>query len=78
MAVCSFVLFLLAIVLSVLLFTTSDYPCGIFRLFLYWKHEFSRTKDLILSEINRVFEEIQLNTWKQFFDFIRILIHTKR
>jgi hypothetical protein len=33
--VCSFVLFLLAIVLSVLLrFTDSDYPFGIFKLFL--------------------------------------------
>ena len=34
--VCSFVLFLLAIVLSVLLRSTdSDYPFGIFKLFLY-------------------------------------------
>jgi hypothetical protein len=34
--VCPFVLFLLAIVLSVLLrFTDSDYPFGIFKLFLY-------------------------------------------
>jgi len=33
---CPFVLFLLAIVLSVLLrFTDSDYPFGIFKLFLY-------------------------------------------
>ena len=32
--VCHFVLFLLAIVLSVLRFTDSDYPFGIFKLFL--------------------------------------------
>ena len=32
--VCPFVLFLLAIVLSVLRFTDSDYPFGIFKLFL--------------------------------------------
>jgi hypothetical protein len=32
---CLFVLFLLAIVLSVLWFTDSDYPFGIFKLFLY-------------------------------------------
>jgi len=36
MVVCSFVLFLLAIVLSVLLRSTdSDYPFGIYKLFLY-------------------------------------------
>ena len=35
--VCPFVLFLLAIVLSVLLrYTDSDYPFGIFKLFLMW------------------------------------------
>jgi len=33
--VCPFVLFLLTIVLSVLQFTDSDYPFGIFKLFLY-------------------------------------------
>ena len=32
--VCPFVLFLLAIVVSVLPFTDSDYPFGIFKLFL--------------------------------------------
>jgi hypothetical protein len=32
-----FVLFLLAIVLSVLRFTYSDYPFGIFKLFLLYK-----------------------------------------
>jgi hypothetical protein len=31
-----FVLFLLAIVLSVLRFTDSDYPFGVFKLFLIW------------------------------------------
>jgi hypothetical protein len=34
MVVCPFVLFLLAIVLSVPRFTYSDYPFGIFKLFL--------------------------------------------
>ena len=34
--VCPFVLFLLAIVFSVLRFTDSDYPFGIFKLFLQW------------------------------------------
>ena len=32
--VCSFVLFLLAIVLSVLRYKDSDYPCGIYTFFL--------------------------------------------
>ena len=32
--VCPFVLFLLAIVLSVLRYTDSDYPIGIFKLFI--------------------------------------------
>ena len=35
-AVCPFVLFLLAIVLSVLRFLDSDYPFGIFKLFFSW------------------------------------------
>jgi len=34
--VCPFVLFLLVILLSVLLFTASDYPFGTFKLFLWW------------------------------------------
>ena len=42
-AVCPSVLFLLGIVLSVLLrFTDSDYPFGIFKLFLYWFLELFR------------------------------------
>ena len=37
-SVCSFVLFLLAIVMSVLLgFTDSEQPCGTFKLFLHFK-----------------------------------------
>jgi hypothetical protein len=40
--VCPFVLFLLAIVLSVLLRDTdSDYPFGIFKLFLYQARKFN-------------------------------------
>jgi hypothetical protein len=35
--VCPFVLFLLAIVLSVLRFTYSDYPFGILKLFLIFR-----------------------------------------
>ena len=37
--VCLSVLFLLAIMSSVLQFTTSDYPSGIFKLFVQWKHD---------------------------------------
>jgi len=40
--VCPFVLFLLAIVLSVLRFTNSDYPFGIFKLSLqYLSNDFN-------------------------------------
>jgi hypothetical protein len=46
--VCPFVLFLLAIVLSVLLrYTDSDYPFGIFKLFFYFNEI---AKNTILSE----------------------------
>jgi hypothetical protein len=38
--VCPFVLFLLAIMLSVLRFTDSDYHFGIFKLFIYRKKRF--------------------------------------
>jgi hypothetical protein len=44
--VCPFVLFLLAIVLSVLRYTVSDCPFGIFKLFLYNK------KQIVISVLN--------------------------
>jgi len=47
--VCPFVLFLLAIVLSVLRYTDSDYPFGIFKLFL---QEFLSDYRRSISKIN--------------------------
>ena len=44
--VCPFVLFLLAILFSVLRYTVSDWPFGIFKLFLYNK------KQIVISMLN--------------------------
>jgi hypothetical protein len=47
-----FVLFLLAIVLSVLLrFTDSDYPFGIFKLLFYIHHLLLRSKVLFIDTL---------------------------
>ena len=43
---CPFVLFLLTIVLSVLQFTDSDYPFGIFKLFLQYERSVKLTRPL--------------------------------
>ena len=68
--VCSFVLFLLAIVLSVLLrYADSDYPFGIFKLFLIlWERDgfvsmqsVSITTDVVSSSVN-IMEAILLTS----------------
>ena len=68
--VCSFVLFLLAIVLSVLLrYADSDYPFGIFKLFLIlWERDgfvsmqsVSITTDVVSSSVN-IMEAILLSS----------------
>ena len=56
--VCPFVLFLLAIVLSVLLrYTVSDCPFGIFKLFLHYERQIDSEiilKDLLLANTTNV------------------------
>jgi hypothetical protein len=47
--VCPFVLFLLAIMLSVLRYTVSDCPFGIFKLFLWTTENRVRSKVLFIS-----------------------------
>ena len=51
--VCSFALFLLAIVLSVILrYTDSDCPFGIFKLFLYFVLLCWKVKEFLLDPLN--------------------------